>query len=94
MQDIVTGFVSCVTISETVFKPDILHLYILKSAGHRTLAFCIVNLSCALLGESKFPMAVARLCSALSFHWIVVVCPIVTDTTVSNVVLEFFCNCD
>lgn len=83
------GLVSCVT-TTLLLKPDILHKYILKSVGHCTLCLSIVNLSCAVVGESMFPVAEARPCNAESFHC---VCPLATDTTVSNVVLEFFCSC-
>lgn len=86
------GLVSCVTGSDEAM-PDILHMYILKSVGHCTLALFIVNLSCAVLGESTFPVAEARPCNWVSFHCIVGLCPGATDTTVSNVVLEFFCSC-
>lgn len=90
MYEIVIGLVSRVTISEFVLKPDILHMYIVKSVGHCTLLLSIVNLSCALLGASSFPVAEARFCNAVSFHCTGGVCPGCTDTTVSNVVLEFF----
>lgn len=93
MYDIVIGLVSCTTTSASVLKTDILHMYILKSVGHCTLALSIVNLSCALCGESTFPVAEARPCNWVSFHCIGGVSPVVTDTTVSNVVLEFFCSC-
>lgn len=85
------GLDSCVTISDTtVLKATILHMYILKSVGHCTLFLIIVNLSCALAGESTFPVAVARPCNWVSLHCIGGVCPLATDTTVSNVALEFF----
>lgn len=88
------GLVSWVTVSDTTgLKPDILHMYILKSVGHCTLFLSICNLSCALIGESMFPVAEARFCNVASFHCTEGVCPVVTDTTVSNVVLEFFCSC-
>lgn len=88
------GFDSWVTASYTTeLKPDILHMYILKSVGHCTLFLSIVNLSCAVFGESMFPVAEALLCNVVSFHCIGGVCPVDTDTTVSNVVLEFFCSC-
>lgn len=83
------GLDSCVTIAESV-KPDISHMYSLESAGHCTLTLSIVNLSCALLGESTFPVAEARFCKVVSFHCTRDVCPLATDTKVSNVVLEFF----
>lgn len=86
------GLVSCVTGPDEAM-PDILHMYILKSVGHCTLALFIVNLSCAVLGESTFPVAEARPCNVESVHCIGGVPPVVTDTTVSNVVLEFFCSC-
>lgn len=72
-------------------KPDIVHLYIEKSAGHCTLLLSIANLSCALLGESKFPVAVARFFTELnlSFHFTSDACPD-TETMVSNIVLVFF----
>lgn len=89
----VIGVVSRVTGTESLFKPDILHMYILKSVGHITLAMSIVNLSCTLLGESMFPMAEARPCSVVSDHCIGGVRPVYTDTTVSNVVLEFLSSC-
>lgn len=73
--------------------PDILHMYILKSVGHCTLALFIVNFSCALLGESKFPVAEARSCKVESVHSTNGVCPVVTDTKGSNVILEFSNSC-
>lgn len=88
------GIVSCVIVPDTtVLKPAIIHLYTLKSVGHCTLFLSIVNLSCAVVGESTFPVAEARLCIVVSFHCTGGVCPLATDTTVSNVVLEFFCSC-
>lgn len=84
------GLVSCVTATESVLKPDILHLYILKSVGHLTLALSIVNLNSAFLGDSMLPVAEARTCNVVSPHCIGGVCPVDTDTTESNVVLEFF----
>lgn len=89
MNDIVIGLVSCETAPE-VLKPVILHLYILKSAGHSTLLLSIVNRSCAVLGESMFPVAEARPCNWVSFHCTGGVCVITTDTKGSNVVVEFF----
>lgn len=89
----VIGVVFRVTGTDSVLKPDILHLYILKSVGHITLFLSIINLSCTLLGESMFPMAEARPCSVVSDHCIGGVCPLYTDTTVSNVVLEFLSSC-
>lgn len=86
----VIGVVSRVTGTESLLKPDILHMYILKSVGHITLALSFVNLSCAVLGEAMLPVAVARLCSWVSFHCNGGVCTVATDTKVSNVVLEFF----
>lgn len=90
MYNIVIGLVSRTTTFEVVLKPDILHLYILKSKGHCTLLLSICNLSCALLGESMFPVPEARPCNVESFHCTGGVCPVATDTTFSNVVLEFF----
>lgn len=87
-----SGFVSCVT-TTLLLKPDILHMYILKSVGHTTLALSIVNLSCALLGESMIPVAEARPRNVVYPHCIVGVFPVDTDTTVSNVVLEFLSSC-
>lgn len=88
------GFDSWVTASDTTeLKPDILHMYILKSVRHCTLFLSIVNLSCAVVGESTFPVAEARPCIVVSVHCTGGVCPLATDTTVSNVVLEFFCSC-
>lgn len=82
------------TVSEPLeLMPNILHMYILKSEGHITLSLTIVNLSCAVVGESTFPVAEARPCSWVSFHCKGGVGPSATDTTVSNVVLEFLCNC-
>lgn len=87
------GLVSWLTVSDkTGLKPDILHMYILKSVGHCTLFLSIINLSCALLEESKFPVAVARFRNWVSFHCTGGVWPAATDTTVSNIVLEFLCN--
>lgn len=93
MNDIVIGLVSCETTPE-VLKPDILHLYILKSAGHNTLLLSIVNRSCAVLGESMFPVAEARPCNwvRVSFHCTGGVCAITTDTKISDVELEFLCS--
>lgn len=93
MLEMVIGLVSPFTISELVLKPDILHMYVLKSVGHITLALSIVNFSCAVLGGSVFPVAVARPCSWVSFHFTGGICPGITDTIVSNVVLEFFRSC-
>lgn len=93
MYGIVIRLVSCETTSKVVLKLDILHLYILKSVGHCTLLLSICNLNSALFGESMFPVAEARFCNVESFHSTVGVCPGVTDTKVSNVLLEFFCSC-
>lgn len=68
-------------------------MYVLKSVGHRTLFLSIVNLSCAEFGESKFPVAEPRPCNWVSVHSKGGVSPLATDTTVSNVVLEFLCSC-
>lgn len=88
------GLVSCVTASDAIeLKPDILHMYILKSEGHITLSLTIVNLSCAVLGGSMLAVAEARPCSWVSCHCIGDVCPVATDTTASNNVLEFLCSC-
>lgn len=89
----VIGLVLPFTISKAVLKPDILHVYILKLAGHCTLALSIVNLSFVLLGEFIDPVAKARFGNVLSFHWNGGVSPVTTDTTVSNKVLEFFSSC-
>lgn len=87
------GLVSSVTGLEAVLIPDILQEYILKSVGHCTLFLSIVNLSCAVRGEFMFPVTEARFCKTVSLHWTGNVCPVVTDTTLSNVVLEFFSIC-
>ena len=51
VQMIVTGFVSCVTASDSaLLNPDILHLYAVKSVGHRTLFLSMVSFSVAELG--------------------------------------------
>lgn len=93
-QDIVIGLVSCMNGIKAELKPDILHMYVLKSVRHITLLFLsIVNLSCAVVGESMFPVAEARPCNWMSFHCIGGVCPVTTDTIFSNVVLEFFSSC-
>lgn len=88
----VIGLVSGVTGVKSLLMADILHLYILKSLGHCTMFLSIVNLSSAVFGESTFPVAVARPCNWVSFHCTGGVCPVITDTTVSNNVLEFFCS--
>ena len=62
---IVTGFVSCVTASDSaLLNPDILHLYAVKSVGHRTLCLSMVSFSVAVLGELiSDPSAEARFCN-------------------------------
>lgn len=87
------GLVSSVTGLEAVLIPDILQEYTLKSVGHCTLFLSIVTLSCAVRGEFMFPVTEARFCKTVSLHWTGNVCPVVTDTTLSNVVLEFFSIC-
>lgn len=80
------------SLTPTLFKlkPLIVHLYVKKSSGQRTLLLPIVNFSCAELGESKLPVAVALFCNLLSL--ILAASPVATVTIASKPVVVFFCR--
>ena len=60
-----TGFVSCMTASDdTALNTDILHLYAVKSVGHRTLSLSMVSFNFALVGVLiSEPAVEARFCN-------------------------------
>ena len=91
----VTGFVSCVTASlDTVLKPENLHLYAVKSVGHRTLFLSMVSFSFAEFGELiSDPTAEARVCNDSEGHWICGVWSLNIATAVSKPVLLFLWSC-
>ena len=87
-----TGFVSCITASfDTVLKPENLHLYAVKSVGHRTLFLSMVSFSFAVLGVLiSDPTAEARFCSVdPEGHWICGFWSLNIDTVVLKPVLVF-----
>ena len=92
----VTGVVSCVSAFDVaVLKPENLHLYAVKSVGHRTLSLSMESFSFAVLGVLiSDPTAEARFCSVdPEGHTICGVWSLKIATAVSKPVLLFFRSC-
>lgn len=83
------GIVSLSNAFDWRSNPDILHLYNLKSSGHLTMSFSIVNLNCGVLFVLIEPEAVAPLLyNVESAHKSLF--SLATETTVVKLPLAFF----